>query len=231
MKELKIIVPNKVPEITIGMYQQYAKLIQGLGEEFAITEFMKLKMVSIFCKLPMDVVRYNLHTKDIEDIIKTITPLLISLAKNEYTFQSTAVVSEIEFGFIHNLDKMEAGEYSDADSYFGKPEFMHKMAAVLFRPITRTKNNKLLNIHQYDLEPYCGTDYYAEQMREFPAYLVISAEVFFWDCFNELRSHFLDYTSLEARKILEKMSKKDLNGLNHPGKISVPGGDGTKVFL
>jgi hypothetical protein len=62
-------VPTSLNEITLGQYQQYLKLPEGLTENQ-----VALKMVGIFCQVPDTVVR-NIKAADIQTIVATLTKM------------------------------------------------------------------------------------------------------------------------------------------------------------
>lgn len=82
-------------------------------------------------------------------------------------------LGEVEFGFIPDLDKLTTAEYLDIDAYQSDVGNIHKLMAVLYRPIT-SKRGKL-----YNIEPYGGSDVYASFMLEADVDVYLSALSFF----------------------------------------------------
>jgi hypothetical protein len=100
-----------------------------------------------------------------------------------------------EFGFIPNLDKMSFGEYIDLESYITDWDNMHKAMAVMYRPIVAGKK------HLYEIEPYQGTERWADVMKDAPVNVALGAIVFFY----RLGSKLSRYT---MNSLLEEEEKK-----------------------
>ena len=63
--EVKIQIPTTLNEITLGQYQEFSKLDSKKESD------VLLKMVEIFCKVPVEVVR-SMKANDIKDICEVI---------------------------------------------------------------------------------------------------------------------------------------------------------------
>lgn len=229
--KIEITIPNKVDEITIEQYQKYMKLIMGLGEDFQLNEFVKIRLVSIFCDIEVNIVRDGFSSNDVDEIVDTMMPMLSAVNVTPDKFNPRFKIRNTEFGFITDFENMGAGAFADLASYFGKWEDAHKFAAVVYRPVTFTKNNKLLGIEQYEIEEYNGTTQYAETMKSMPVYKIVEANSFFYGSFIELRRLFLLSMGKKAQKELNKMSDKDLNDHPHLRNSSIRSGTGMKAFI
>jgi hypothetical protein len=228
---IEITIPNRVEEITIDQYQKYMKLIMGLGDEVQINEAVKIKLVSVFCGIDASVVRDGFSSDDVDDIVNTMMPMLKSVETTPEKFEPTFKIRDTRFGFITDFENMGAGAFADLASYFGKWEDVHRFAAVVYRPITESKENKLLKIEQYEIAEYNGTTKYAELMKSMPVYKIIEANAFFYSSFIELRQTFLISMGKKAQKELHNMSEKDLR--DHPALMnsSIKSGAGMKAFI
>jgi hypothetical protein len=228
--KIEIAIPNKVDEITIDQYQKYMTLIMGLGEDFQMNEFLKIRLVSIFCGIDATIVRDGFSSDDVDDIVDTMMPMLSAVNTTPAKFKPTFKIRDTHFGFITDFEKMGAGAFADLASYFGKWEDAHKFAAVVYRPVTKTKNSKLLRLEQYEIAEYNGTTEYAEIMRSMPVYKIIEANAFFYSSFIELRQTFLLSMGKKAQKELNQMSEKDLK--DHPALMNsfTKSGIGTRAF-
>jgi len=67
---------------------------------------------------------------------------------------------------------MTLGEYIDLDTYFGDWDNMHKAMSVLYRPVTKEKNDL------YNIEDYDGTKY-SDVLKSMPLDVVLGSIVFF----------------------------------------------------
>lgn len=221
-KKLNIKVPSKVEDIKLGPFQQYLKLIEGMGDEPKLNEFTKMKIISIFCNVPMDLVRIGFKAKDINTISSDILELIKSMTEDDREFKPTFKIGNTKFGFMNDLDNMMAGEYADLTTYFEKWDTMNKAMAVLYRPIIKEKYNPLVKLTQYELAEYDGTGEYGELMKQMSAIKAIEASFFLTNSYIRLQKVFLIY--------LEKQISEnpEINTMLKANSTEI--GDGIKVF-
>jgi len=189
-----ILVPSSLSDITLGQYKRFLKLQQDVEET---SPFFMQKMVEIFCNIDLKNVA-NIRYQSIVDIIKHIN----SLFDGESKFISKFKMHDIEYGFIPVLDDISLGEYIDLDTYIGDNSKLERVMAILFRPITHSKDER------YDVEPYNGTDS-AEKYLDMPLDVVLGAFVFFYLLSNELTKATLnclemEEVDLELQQVLEE---------------------------
>jgi len=128
----------------------------------------------------------------------------IDLALNQTVeFKPTFFIKDVEFGFIPNLDKMTQGEFIDVSNYGTDVKEMHKLIAVLFRPI---KNKDSLG--NYEIINYQGTKQYSDIMKYTPLSIVNGALVFFSSLANELVSYTAKY--MQEEQVREKAQQTTL---------------------
>ena len=153
---------------------------------------------------------------------------------------SRFTINNIEFGLIPNFDDMSAGEFADLDDYNSDVEQWHKCMAVLYRPVT----NKLDNLYEIEpyikkknkilmffynffnskkgIQPYKGTEQYAETMKDTPVAIVLAVQVFFYNLSKELLSVTMDY--------LEQLPQSDKEIIVEKAS-SLENGDGIIAFM
>lgn len=202
-----LIVPESLNEITLGQYQKFYKLINNNPD----SEFVRQKTVSIFCNVEMKDVRQMLLSS-----IDEVYNGLIELFNANTELISRFTINNIEFGLIPNFDDMSAGEFADLDDYNSDVEQWHKCIAVLYRPVTK----KLAKF--YDIEPYKGTEQYAETMKDTPVAIVLAVQVFFYNLSKELLSVTMDY--------LEQLPQSDKQIIVEKAS-SLKNGDGIIAFM
>jgi hypothetical protein len=196
--ELKV--PTSLNEITLGQYQQYLKLPDGLTENQ-----IALKMVNIFCQVPDTVVR-NIKAADIQRIVETLTKMFNETPELTRQFK----LGGKKYGFIPNLDNMSFGEYIDIDTYLGDWDNIEKAMAVLYRPI-QGKYDKL-----YNIEPYEAKD--ALEYKFMPLGVVLGSIVFFYNLGSELCQVMMDYLHLEEMTYQQKQTlEQSMVGINQYG--------------
>jgi hypothetical protein len=202
-----LIVPESLNEITLGQYQKFYKLINNNPD----SEFVRQKTVSIFCNVEMKDVRQMLLSS-----IDEVYNGLIELFNANTELISMFTINNIEFGLIPNFDDMSAGEFADLDDYNSDVEQWHKCIAVLYRPVTK----KLAKF--YDIEPYKGTEQYAETMKDTPVAIVLAVQVFFYNLSKELLIVTMDY--------LEQLPQSDKQIIVEKAS-SLKNGDGIIAFM
>ena len=138
--KLTLNIPESLKEINLNQYQQWLKIAEG--EE--MTDFIKQKMIEIFCGVNLKQV-LQIKATDIESIVNDLN----NLFKQDVKLTDRFKLDGLEFGFIPKLDDMSFGEYVDLDTYLADWQQMDKAMSVLFRPVTFTKKNKYL-IEEYE---------------------------------------------------------------------------------
>lgn len=180
---MKITLPENISEITLGDYQQYEKLI--LRTDLSDKE-MILRTVKIFTGLPFNQIS-AMKYKDLESVVDILKTAL----KTECKFVNRFTLNKVEFGFVPNFDDIKAKEYFDLSEYNDKTENLHKLMAILFRPI---KDKDALG--NYSIVEYQGSDEWSEVMKRTPLNVVNGALGFFLTLSKELQ----DYTQRYLKK-------------------------------
>ena len=205
--KVNLIVPESLNEITLGQYQKFHKLVTNNPD----SEFVRQKTVSIFCNVDMKDVR-QMMLSSIDEVYNG----LIELFNGSPELISRFTINNIEFGLIPNFDQMSAGEFADLDDYNSDVEQWHKCMAVLYRPVTK----KLAKF--YDIEPYKGTEQFAEIMKDTPISIVLAVQVFFYKLSKELLNVTMDY--------LEQLPQSDKQIIVEKAS-SLKNGDGIIAFM
>ena len=158
-----ILIPDNINGITLGQYQRYIAVSEGIEGEF-----LNQRAIETLCNVSFgDVV--NMAHKDVKEIIQKLTEILEDKSK----FVNRFKISTEEFGFMPNLEEMTSGEFADLSAYIAKPEDMHKAMAVMFRPIVERQKEK------YEILEYTGTKDFAEIMKFMPLGAALGAMFFF----------------------------------------------------
>jgi len=187
---MKITLPESIKDITLGQYQKFDVLCKRLeDEEIDAREFIKRK-ISLFSGIPYSQIDDVLQT-DLEEVVEQIDKALAqdSVFENRFTLDGK------EFGFVENLDEISSGEYFDLSNAGTDVETLHKLMAVLFRPII--KEDKFTN---YKIEKYGGSAKYGELMKRMPLNIVNGSLVFFCNLSTELRIYIQKFTEAEVAK-------------------------------
>lgn len=188
--ELKV--PTNLNDITLGQYQQYIKLPEGLTENQ-----LALKMITIFCNVPEKVARL-IKASDIQEIVAKLTKMFEHNPPLTRRFK----MGRTEYGFIPNLDEMSFGEYIDVDTYLGDWDNIERAMAVLYRPIKNTYDSL------YNIEPYKVKD--ALNYKHMPLGVVLGSILFFYNLGNDLCKVMMDYS--HNPQDLQQRATSDKNG-------------------
>jgi len=189
-------VPTNLNDITLGQYQQYIKLPEGLTENQ-----VALKMITIFCNVPEKVARL-IKAADIQAIVTKLSKMFGDNPPLTRKFK----IGNVEYGFIPNLDEMSFGEYIDLDTYLGDWDNMERAMAVLYRPI-KGKYDTLYNIEEYEVKD-------ATIYKNMPLGAVLGSIVFFYNLGNELCQIMMDYSLNQGDLQQKATSDKNGDGIN-----------------
>ena len=201
---MKLNIPSKLSEITLGQYKLYLKVAEEVKEE----RMLGASMISIFCNLKMEKVML-LKLKDSEEIISMLTNLFESTPNLVKSFK----LNGIEYGFIPELDEMSLGEYIDVDTYIGDWDNIEKAMNVLYRPVlTRLKD-------KYSVEEYIvGND---KNLLNMPLDAVLGAVFFLLSLGRDLSLTMMNSLEVEGEMKEVLMQQQTL----------AENGDGTQVSL
>lgn len=198
----QITIPDNINEISLGQYQKFLSVADGLDGEF-----LNQRTVEIFCQVPFARV-ILMKRQDVKDIAEHITALIGGKAEFTHRFK----IKTQEFGFMPDMEAMTSGEFADLTAYIGKEENLHKAMAVMFRPITTTYKDK------YDISEYNGSKEFGDLMKFMPLGVALGSMVFFYN----LTSDLLNATQ---HSILAEVVK-EITAEQHS---SVKNGDSTKT--
>lgn len=169
----EITIPTSLNEISLEQYQRFLKSSEGSND----SEFIKYKMIEIFCLVPLKHVAL-MKQIDIDNIVESINKLFLEKQKLTQVFQIQ--LPRVTFGFIPNLENISGAEFADLEQHMSNWETMHKAMAVLYRPIKEMKDDK------YTIEDYNGTATYGDVMKLMPVSIALGASLFFYDLGKEL---------------------------------------------
>ena len=184
---MRVTLPENISDITLDQFLKFEKLRKR--EDLTDDEHNK-RAVCIFTDIPYNKID-KIELNDYEVVLSQIVAAL----NLEVEFVKTFKLNGIEYGFEPDLNGMTAGQYADLMEYQGDPDNMHKLMAVLFRPVTN--RDKLGN---YQIEYYKGTAQHAETLKGMPMNVVNGALTFFLNLRKALLISTLKYIKAEPRK-------------------------------
>ena len=192
-------IPTSLNEITLGQYQEFAKLEDNTKINPAE---IQLKMIEIFCNVS-ELVARGMRATDIAEICE----MLNNMFDTQHQLVSKFKLNGVDYGFIPELDDMSFGEYMDLDTFIGDNDNIHRAANVLFRPIEFKRGDRY-TIKEYDSNT-------SETAKDFPLDAVLGAIVFFYTLGKDL--------SIVMLNSLDKKNERDLAQY----LISLPNMDGS----
>jgi len=190
---VNIRIPTTLNEITLGQYQEYAKL-----QELSETD-LQLKTIEIFCNVPEVVVR-NMKATDIVEICGIIN----NMFDTKHQLISMFKMNGVEYGFIPSLEDMSFGEYVDLDTFIGDNDNLHRAVNVLYRPIEHRKGNR------YTIKDYEPNN--SEIVKDMTLDAVLGAVVFFYNLGKDLSLVMLNSLDKKNEQTLAEYLTSQPNG-------------------
>jgi len=179
---MKVKIAEDLSDITLLQFQKYELYLQGEPDLLLKLQIFTGISREELSKVPM------IDLQELE--------LLIDKALDRpKPFKRRFYIGNIEFGFIPNFDKVTFAEFKNLHDYADSVEELHKTMAILFRPIKKKFSFRKTKL--YDIEPYNGTEQYAEIMKLMPINIVTGALFFFLNLSKELLMHTQKYTQEE----------------------------------
>lgn len=180
-------------EVTLEKWQQLV-----VGKKKSKTKEAK-ETIKALSTLPLKLVE-EMSLSDVAAIFERLSKLQIE-GKLKKVFE----IDEVEYGFLPDLDEITLGEWADIEHYIkdGIDKNMHKIMAVLFRPITN-KEGKLYSVAAYK----DGRERAEKFRKKMSAAQVQQALVFFWTLGNELSTTLPSYLMEQMKKIQDKVSSE-----------------------
>lgn len=195
---MTILIPESIADITLQQFQKYDLLLKRTDLDESQINKRKVEIFTGLERSRLDLISQS----DYKEIIKQI-----DLALNQTVeFTPTFKISDVEFGFIPNLDKITTAEYRDLSIYGTDVKAMHKLMAVLFRPVKNKNGSK------YSIIDYNGTEKRAEVMKYMPLSVVNGALVFFSNLANELIIYTQKFTTEEQVKEEQQVTTSKSGG-------------------
>jgi len=178
-------------EVTLEKWQQLV-----VGKKKSKTQEAK-ETIKALSTLPIKLVE-EMSLSDVASIFERLSKLQIE-GKLKKVFE----IDEVEYGFLPDLDEITLGEWADIEHYIkdGIDKNMHKIMAVLFRPITN-KEGKLYSVAAYK----DGRERAEKFRKKMSASQVQQALVFFWTLGNELSTTLPSYLMEQMKKIQDKVN-------------------------
>lgn len=118
-----------------------------------------------------------------------------------------------EWGLIPNLQNISTNEFIDLENYVKDGKQLHRIAAILYRPIIKQNmlkeaiNTIFFENELYQIEKYAGTHKYAETLKNIDFRIVLGALFFLSNLGKELSEALNIYIQKKTKKKKELASK------------------------
>jgi len=175
MKEVKLTIPDKWSDITIGTYQKYVKIQNGKGSE----KNKIVKSLALLCGTSPFIVK-KMAYKDLLEIM-SIIKTMIDTEPDKEEFRKVFKFKDEEYGFCPNLSNISTGEYIDLENYCKEPiENLHIIMSILYRKINFSRGER------YSIEDYNPDEFKEELFKDCPMDIALNCLGFFLTLGSEL---------------------------------------------
>jgi len=201
-EEIKITIPTDWEDISIGMYQKFAKLQK---EKLSEEEF-GVEVVAALCNIDKETLA-KFSYKDLKSIVTNLMKLL------DTDFKEKELVKKLDFkdtkyGIIPNLSEITLGEYVDIEGYCKDAHNnLHKIMSIMYRPIVKEKGDR------YSVEEYSPDEYKEDVFKDFPITVSMSALNFFFLLCKKLRLSLFNCLMKEKEREIKKLKRLVPNGV------------------
>tara|TARA_R100001530_G_scaffold28476_1_gene22523 strand:- start:39 stop:665 length:627 start_codon:yes stop_codon:yes gene_type:complete len=187
VKEYKII--DSWADVTLEKWQQLV-----LGKKKSKTQEAK-ETIKALSTLPVKLVE-EMALSDVATIFERLSKLQVK-GKLKKVFE----IDEVEYGFLPDLSEISLGEWADIEQYIkdGLEKNIHKIMAVLFRPIT-SREGKMYSVQAYK----DGRERAEKFKKKMNAEQIQQSLVFFYNLGNKLSTILPLYLMQKMKKIQEE---------------------------
>jgi len=187
VKEYKII--DSWADVTLEKWQQLV-----LSKKKSKTQEAK-ETIKALSTLPVKLVE-EMALSDVATIFERLSKLQVK-GKLKKVFE----IDGIEYGFLPDLSEISLGEWADIEQYIkdGLEKNIHKIMAVLFRPIT-SREGKMYSVQAYK----DGRERAEKFKKKMNAEQIQQSLVFFYNLGNKLSTILPLYLMQKMKKIQEE---------------------------
>lgn len=196
--------------------EKWAELIKGTnsGQTEAQNAVHTIQTLS---SIPEDIIKQL----NLTDVAKLVGKLAEIQKDKKGNLKHRIKIDNVEYGFHPNLEEITLGEWADIETYIqdNMTENLHKIMAVLYRPILETDGN-FYTIERYETKSKQMREQKFKQMK---ASEVESALLFFWTLGSELLNLLPWYLTEKLKNQTNKSLQEET-----PTRNLVNDGDGSE---
>jgi len=184
-------IPQKWSEVSLGSYQRFMELANDETDEHT----QSLNTISTLTGAPQGLLE-KCKKSDIDKVLECVGGLLNH--KVNTTLNMRITIDGVDYGFHPNLKDLTMAEFVDLDNNLKEPwENMHKIMAILYRPIIK------INKKKYEIEDYDSTKCMqnAEKLKEALSIATVNgASGFFLTIAKEYQAALQLYSSSQQKQ-------------------------------
>jgi len=139
----------ELPEtLSVGDYTKIFK-VKDLFED----EYLKAKVINLITNCPMD----DLIEAENHKVEFLATTIFAMVPRPPYNFTDRFTLEGVEYGYLPSYKEITFGEFADLDTLLTKKpeeimEYLHIIAAIMYRPIVSQKSKHNFKIEKYNQE-------------------------------------------------------------------------------
>lgn len=186
---MKLEVPTSYEDINIREYMA----VQEIYEREQVVETAALEVIALLCGVTPKQMRAIRHS-DLMTVIKEMAFLFEPIDMERFNLVREFEHDGIQYGFIPDMTKLTVGEFADIDAFTTEGAYhnLHRIMAVLYRPITKRRGEF------YEIEPYDPSDLKNEDAMFFKMDVALGALVFFYAIGTSLSADTNAYLKAKA---------------------------------
>jgi len=196
---LKLDIPETAEDMSIAEYQL---IIQNMDKsEDPTPEEVRSGLYKVLMGY------FNISLKEVEvismnDVLDLVRLVTIALAdmKNKIVVPMFEL-EDVRYAIDPDFENMSLGEFVDLSEYAKNIKDLHKMVAVMYRPVTKEVSSMIMRgLNQWEIEPYTGINGREELFESLPANVGMGLTFFF-------RSSLIDLMRISNRYLMEEGEK------------------------
>mgnify|MGYP000677458375 CR=1 FL=1 len=133
-----------------------------------------------------------------KEAVAQLTTYLETLNKEEHEFIARFKFKNVEYGLVPDLDKLSTREFLHLKRYESNTDNLHKLLAVLFRPIKQQYGDK------YSIENFDEENMHDELFLDLDISIWLGIQSFFLTLHRQLLIHTVSSSLCELKKMNQK---------------------------
>lgn len=186
--KVKIEIPQDYSAITVEQFQR----LNNVWEKSRDAHWRAVQGVTILCEIEPDVAQ-RLTLSTLNKVYEKLQWLMDS-KDQDFDVQPIMDLNGRRYGFIPDFTRLSLGEFVDLEAHAktGFFDSLHKVMAILYRPITDSMRD------HYTIEAYNPSERQNQAMLQAPMSVALGAMIFFLSIASRLAVDSLNYSPATA---------------------------------